>query len=739
MSDNYKMLIGSVDKILHQGDDGYIVFSVDVDGGEEVVCVCTTSSLGLDGLREGERVSVSGDFVQHPRYGRQLSLASCERRSSGDSGELFSYLAGRNIRGIGRRRAQQIIDVFGEDTQKILENHPEQLAKIKGISKKRATEISEEFRNKNSSRTVILELQQMGVGPAIAKRLLDTYQETTLDTVRQKPYSIADLYGIGFKTADNLAYRLGIENEDSARIGAGIRHCLLQATSDGHVFLPMDMLVDKACALLNVHRSLVEERLSALQLERVLWQDRDTKGIYLSGYAYSENLVAKKLLELSRQIEITQVLEVIEQYELNSGVILADAQREAVLACLKQGLAVITGGPGTGKTTTIRSLISLMRSMKLEIELCAPTGRAAKRMSEATGSPAKTIHRLLEVTFSQNRKEQTFGRNKDNPLECDVLIVDEASMIDISLMANLVSAIPPGMRLVLVGDVDQLPSVGAGNVLKDIILSGHIPVVRLCEIFRQAQESEIVVNAHRINSGEYPIVNSGDFFLMERHTYEDVASTVCELVSRRLPAYLNTTDPSDIQVLTPMRKSVLGANELNRRLQAILNPPSFFKQEHQGLGLRTADKVMQMKNNYNLVWRSVAQEDPSDEGSGVFNGDMGIISEISTDSATVLFEGERLVRYEHDQLQELSLAYATTIHKSQGSEYRAVVLPILDDIPILFTRNLLYTAITRARELVVIVGRRSTVHRMVDNNRETNRFTSLHSRIDKLAALFLKT
>jgi exodeoxyribonuclease V alpha subunit len=523
-------------------------------------------------------------------------------------------------------------------------------------------------------------------------------------------------------------------------VAAGIRHTLSEALNNGHVFLPKGALLPTAAELLSLDAGLVERQLLQMYFDRVLLQetlDGETN-IYLAQAYHAETYTARKLLELSAagSVEAAQL-----PPDTEAPVPLAKNQREAVAEALRHGVLIVTGGPGTGKTTTINAMLRLLQQFDFSIELAAPTGRAAKRMTEATGMEAKTIHRLLEISsLSENSRNQTFGRNEDRPLEADVIIVDESSMVDLFLMASLLRAIPLGSRLILVGDVDQLPSVGPGSVLKDVIASGCVPVVRLTEIFRQAQESAIVMNAHRINRGEYPVLNqrNKDFFFVRRTGAEEVCATILDLVEKRLPAYAGCDSLQDIQVLSPMRKSPLGVHNLNRVLQARLNPPSPQKREkelHHAL-LREGDKVMQVKNNYNMTWRVVRQGRLAEEGLGVFNGDMGVIRTIDDldERVTVCFE-DRLVEYDYAQLDELELAYAITIHKSQGSEYKVVVISIHSGPPMLMSRNLLYTAVTRAKDLAVIVGLPATLYGMVDNNREVNRYSSLGHRLKVLKGM----
>ncbi|MCL2853510.1 MAG: ATP-dependent RecD-like DNA helicase [Defluviitaleaceae bacterium] len=723
--------------IFENADNGYKVFSVGAkeDDEDKVVCVGVAPAVSV-----GDSIVARGSFVNHHIYGRQLSVVSYEKSLPATTAGLERYLGSGSIKGIGRRRARIIVEAFGEETLDVLERHPEKLATIKGISKKQAVAICDEFNKANQSRAVYMRLQDLGVGHGSAKKLFERYKEDTINVIMRNPYKLADeVYGVGFRTADSIAYRIGVERDSPARIEAGIRYALSQAAQNGHVYLPLDELLSNSCDLLDLQGIILDERLSAMQMARSVWQDviDGTKVVYLRRYYAAESMVAKKLLELMRADvrELGDIDREIEIFEEDSGVRLADAQKAAVREVLESGVCVITGGPGTGKTTTIKAVIAMLGTLGLQVELAAPTGRAAKRMTEATGLESKTLHRLLEISFNNESGTQHFGRTQDNPLECDVLIVDEASMIDILLMSWLVNAVAHGTKLVLVGDVDQLPPIGPGNVLKDVINSGCVRVVRLSEIFRQAQESAIVMNAHRINNGEYPVLNESgkDFFFMERQTIGDVCATIGDLAARRLPKYFGTYDVQDIQVLTPMRKSALGANELNKQLQSLLNPaePGKPQREYLSSVFRVADKVMQTKNNYNMPWKS---RRTGEEGTGVFNGDMGIVADINgfDESVTVIFDGERSVDYANTQLDELSLAYATTVHKAQGSEYRAVVMPIHSGAPVLLTRNLLYTALTRAKELVVVVGLRETLHRMVDNTQEAARYTSLDIRMTKM-------
>ncbi|MCL2674915.1 MAG: AAA family ATPase, partial [Defluviitaleaceae bacterium] len=556
---------GSVLSIIFQNDEnGYKVFSIGKgeEDDDEIVCVGIVPMLAV-----GDNITAWGSYVNHHTYGRQLNVVRFEKSMPTTLKGIELYLGARNIKGVGPKRARQIIEAFGEDSFDVLENHPDKLAALKGISKKQAAAICEEFNDKKRSRAVFMQLQELGISFGASRRLYERYKEETISTILANPYRLADeIYGIGFKIADSIAYRIGIERDSSARIEAGIRFALTQAAANGHVYLPLSRLMQISCELLELHDIVLEERLSAMQVARTVWQDviDETPVVYLRKYYTAEVFAAKKLLELMRaDIEkYSDIDKEITKFEKDGGVTLAKAQRQAVREVLNNGVCVITGGPGTGKTTTIKAVIELLDKLGMHIELAAPTGRAAKRMTEATGFEAKTLHRLLEISFSKDGESQHFGRNKENPLTCDVLIVDEASMIDVTLMSWLLNAVAHGTKLVLVGDVDQLPPIGAGNVLKDIIKSDCVKVVRLTEIFRQAQESAIVMNAHRINNGEYPLLNESgkDFFFMERHSVADVCATINELAVKRLPNYLSTNDIQDIQVLTPMRKGALGAN-----------------------------------------------------------------------------------------------------------------------------------------------------------------------------------
>ena len=739
------VLEGIVESIIyHNEENGFTVFTLrgTTDEPLEEPTTCTGY---LSDPHEGESLHVEGKYVENPRYGRQLSVAKAERVQPSTLAGIEKYLASGVIKGIGAKTAKQIVARFGEDTFEVLENHPEKLARIRGISVKRAMQLSESFHSQRDQRRAMLFLNEYGISPGTSMKIYKRYKDETVEMVRQNPYRLADdIDGIGFKTADAIAFRLGVARDAQERISAGVRFCLWEATNEGHTYMPTSALTHQAAELLFTDRAIIENELVRMQMERLIIREKlegeDEPLVFVSPLYYAELAVARKLISLNQcrheQKKDPKHLDTIAALESENNMRLSDGQKEAVLAAMTQGVLIVTGGPGTGKTTAINTIIGLLESQKLDITLCAPTGRAAKRMSEATGREAKTIHRLLEVKFiSEDSRRQVFERNEDNPIETDVLIVDESSMMDILLTRSLLEAVAVGTRLILVGDVDQLPSVGAGNVLKDLINAECLPVARLTEIFRQAAESAIIMNAHRINKGEYPELNDKekDFFFVRRNNPDDVISTVLDLVSTRLPAYKNLDSLQDIQVLTPMRKSPLGVANLNTLLQARLNPPSPQKREREygSTTFREGDKVMQIRNNYDATWEAYnAQGMRTDFGEGVFNGDMGIIHSIhDEDGMCVHFDDGRRTTYDFTQMEELELAYAVTVHKSQGSEYRVVVIPVYNGPPMLLTRNLLYTAVTRAKELAVLVGEPATLHRMVDNNRVTHRYTALARRL----------
>lgn len=725
---------GIVESIIFNNvENGYCVFSIEYED-EELVC---TGNLPF--LNEGEEVSLAGDYIMHPVYGKQFGFTEYTKTAPKNAIGMIKYLGSGVIKGIGEKTAEQIVKRFGDQTFEVMENYPEKLAEIKGISLTKAAAISTQFHEQLYQRQAMMFLHGFGITAATAAKIWDRYKEKTIMTMKENPYELAnDISGFGFKSADSIAYRMGIEPNNMHRIKSCIRYILLEMVNDGHSFYPKELLVQKSAELLELPEELVQNGLMELHIEKAVVMENmnDITPVYLGGYYYAESYVARKLVELDfvkDEDDCAPVKNILEEICKELQIDLAEKQMTAVRQSLKGGVLVITGGPGTGKTTTIKAIIAALNSCGHTVTLAAPTGRAAKRMTEATDMEAKTIHRLLEVKFLANdARKQTFEKNEDNPLETDVLIIDEISMVDIMLMMNLLKAVKAGTRLILVGDVNQLPSVGAGNVLKDILISGCLNSVYLDEIFRQAQLSHIVLNAHRINQGDKPLLNEvdSDFFMVRRSSIDSVAESICELVANRLPKYGDYNPIKDIQVLTPMRKSRIGVLGLNRDLQNVLNPPSAQKREYEyrNIIFREGDKVMQIKNNYNIEW-------VDGENAGVFNGDQGIIESISllSEKLKVAFDDGKTIEYDFVQLEELELAYAITIHKAQGSEYKVVVIPIHSGPAMLLTRNLLYTAVTRAKNLVVIVGTEECINMMVGNNREILRYSALDKKIVKFA------
>ena len=733
------------DIIFQNKENGYTVCVVEHEG-EELSCVGE-----MAGIYVGEEVKIVGTWSTHPIYGRQVKVELIERSMPKTVQGMEKYLASGVIKGIGARTAKKIVKHFGLDTFRIIEEEPLVLAQINGISEKKAQEIGEVFHAQYELRKAMLFLQDYGITPTYAIKIYQHYKERTTEVVKNTPYRLVeDIYGIGFRKADEIAAQVGIAREDPHRIRTGILYLLTNNSNNGHTYMPRNVLVEESIKLLlpetyqdhlrmqSFENPLVENALIELSMNKqIIIKNYDNETCVFLAYLYhSEQAVARKLLDLASLYEKDPAIDVekeLAKTQKDLKIELVEEQKEAVRHTLTHGVTVITGGPGTGKTTTINAILHMLEKAGEDVLLAAPTGRAAKRMSEATGMEAQTIHRLLEIGYMrEDTNKQMFNRNEDNPLEADVIIVDEMSMVDITLMHALLKAVVEGQRLILIGDADQLPSVGAGNVLKDIIKSGRIPVVRLIQIFRQASKSAIVMNAHRINKGEYPIANEKgtDFFIMKRSIQEEVRQTIIELIMERLPKYQGFDSIKDIQILAPMRKGVLGVNELNKSLQAVLNPHHDLKpeKEYRGTLFRMGDKVMQIKNNYNTPWKILGKTGMSiDEGTGVFNGDCGIITAIKEDEEllVVTFDDGKVVEYEFNQLDELELAYAVTIHKSQGSEYPVVILPIHSGPPMLLSRNLLYTAVTRAKKMVVCVGLVETIQRMVDNNREIQRYSSL--------------
>ncbi len=725
------------DIIYHNKDNGYSVFSLSSQK-MEITCVGTVPD-----LHQGETLKIDGNWVTHPSYGKQLQIEFYEKSMPTTLQGVEKYLSSGMVKGIGKKTAKKIVELFGDDTFTIIEEQPERLVEIKGITLAKAEKIADSFRQQYQMRKAMIFLQEFDITPAYALAIYKKYKEKMYDIVKNQPYRLADeIWGIGFRMADKIAMTGGIPVDDPNRIKSGIKFILNQAVTNGDCYLQKDRVLTASEELLDTPVIVIDHLLRELQMEGQIFQENidGTIVVYLNFYYHAEMNVAKKLLEISavsKKMSQEALNIAVSDVEEETEVSLATEQRIAVMEAMTGGTLIITGGPGTGKTTTINTIIRLLEKENLEVVLAAPTGRAAKRMSEATGVEAKTMHRMLGISFvNEDSKKQIFEKNEESPIEADVIIIDEASMIDIHLMNAFLRAVEIGTSVIFVGDVDQLPSVGAGNVLNDMIESQHIKVVRLQHVFRQAEESAIIRNAHLINRGVYPIANESgsDFFFLRSGGADDVLKTLEELVTTRLPKFTGCDASLEMQVLSPMRKGALGVQNLNEVLQKTLNPPSDKKREKlfRYVTFREGDKVMQIKNNYNIMWKLKDESDKQiEDGMGIFNGDIGRIQRIDNtkEIVEVLFDDGKFVVYEFTQLEELELAYAITIHKSQGSEYPVVILPIYQGPPMLMTRNLLYTAITRAKKLVVLVGVKEAMLKMVENSREVNRNTGLTRKI----------
>lgn len=687
----------------------------------------------------GERVTLTGEWTFHQDYGPQFKVEFFEKDMPSEVSDILKYLASGSIKGVRMATAQKIVDMFGEDTLNVLEKAPEKLAKIQGISKKRALEIGEDFVRQQSVRNIVMYLQKFGITPQSAVKVYKRYGSESVETIKENPYVLSEtVYNIGFKTADRIALEMGIQPNATIRIEAAIKHMLNNATMNGHTYLPKDMLLDEICRFLNVLPEEAENTMVKMIFESQLKNENDNhyqQRIYLPKLYDAEFYVADKINKIVKNNSTNDDIDIekiIKEIEKNNGITLAEHQKSAVYCAMEKGATIITGGPGTGKTTIINSIIQIMDRLDRKVMLAAPTGRAAKRMTEVCGIEAKTIHRLLEATFSESDDNMRFLKDEENPLDCDLLIIDEMSMVDILLMKALLKALKAHTRLIMVGDSDQLPSVGAGNVLHDIINSGTVPTVALTEIFRQAKESAIVVNAHKINHGEYPEFNKEgtDFFLIKRDNAVDISSSVIDLFINRLPKAYRYNPLYQIQILSPTRKGITGVTELNNALQKVINPPDKKKKEKsfKNIIFREGDKVMQTRNNYDMEWTKL--DDHEVVGCGVFNGDIGYIHRIDkeTESATIVFD-DKLYIYEFAKMEDLDLAYAVTVHKSQGSEFDAVIMPMYPCAPMLQNRNLFYTAVTRAKKLVVLVGRESCIQAMIDNKTEQIRYTGLEQKL----------
>lgn len=734
---------GYIDHIIYRNEEnGYTVFVL-VQSEEEITCVGI-----FQYISQGELIEAGGRYTQHHTYGEQFQIEFYEVKPPEDAMAMERYLGSGAIKGIGQSLAARIVKKFGEDTFHIVEEEPERLSEVKGISEKKAREIAAQITEKADMRQAMMFLQKYGITLNLGAKIYKKYGQGLYSILQENPYRLAeDIEGVGFKIADEIAARIGIHTDSDYRIHSGLLYTLTQAVGEGNVYLPREVLLAKAEEILGVEAQYMEKHLMDLALERkvVVKTQEECQLIYASQYYYLELNTARMLTELNvvYQENPSIVEKNIERIEQSVGLKLDEMQKEAVRRAAENGLFVLTGGPGTGKTTTINMIIRYFETEDLSIALAAPTGRAAKRMTETTGYEAQTIHRLLELSGMGQEESQGihFERNEENPLEVDVIIIDEMSMVDIHLIHALLNAVTVGTRLILVGDVDQLPSVGPGNVLRDIIRSQVFPVVELNKIFRQATQSDIVVNAHKINAGrEVDLDNkSRDFFFLKRDQADIIIRVLIALIQEKLPPYVQA-DPFDIQVLTPMRKGLLGVERLNQILQYYLNPASKDKREKETAAgiFRQGDKVMQIKNNYQLEWEIRGKYGiPVDHGVGVFNGDVGRIRQINefAELVTVEFEEEKYVDYSFKQLEELELAYAVTIHKSQGSEYPAVVIPLLSGPRMLMNRNLLYTAVTRARKCVTLVGSPKTFQEMIHSESQQKRYSSLDQRIEELTKL----
>ncbi len=727
---------GYVEHIVFRNEEnGYTVFHLENEDGE-VTCVGN-----LNFITEGEMLELEGEYVNHSVYGNQLKVSAYCVKEPEDLVSIERYLGSGAIKGIGQTMASRIVKKFREDTFRIIEEEPERLAEIKGISERKAMEIASQMEEKKDMRKSMIYLQKYGISTKLAAKIYQRYGMKVHQVLEENPYRLADdIEGVGFRTADEIAARIGIHTDSDYRIRSGLFYVLQQAVAEGHIYLPEELLLRRAKVLLGIEIEDIEKYIMDLCMERkTVMKEEDGKVIvYPAHYYYMELNTAKMLNDLDIDCQMPEDmmekrLRVVEEKEK---IELDPLQHKAVIESIKHGLLILTGGPGTGKTTTINTMIRFFESERMSILLAAPTGRAAKRMTEATGYEAQTIHRLLEV--NGNPEEESTGgflKNRENPLEADVIIIDEMSMVDLNLMHALLSAVVQGTRLILVGDVDQLPSVGPGSVLKDIISSERFHVVTLTKIFRQAGESDIIMNAHKINAGEPVELNkkSRDFFFVKCDEADTIIGGIIALIQRKLPQYVHA-HPNEIQVMTPTRKGLLGVERMNVILQKYLNPADEKKKEREinGRLFREGDKVMQIKNNYQLEWEICTRFGLTvDKGMGVFNGDMGVISEINEYKETVEVEYDegRKVKYGFDMVDELELAYAITVHKSQGSEYPAVILPLLPGPKLLYSRNLLYTAVTRAKKCLTIIGSDATFQEMIRNKSEQERYTSLAERI----------
>ena len=728
-------LEGMVSDIVFKNEEnGYTIAYLANENDEITIVGCMPT------LSVGESIEVEGKWVNHKTYGSQFEVNSFMPITPSSLEGIYVYLSSGMIHGIGEKMAKRIVDKFGVDTLDIIQNTPERLTEVEGIGMKKVKQIQESYEENRELRNIIIQLSPYGITPNYCLRIYKKYKEKAIDIINKNPYRLAeDVRGIGFKIADEIASKIGIDKYSPERIMQGIIYTLNQSLASGHTYLPKQILIEQSVKILGVEPKFVENGIMDLAYnQKVHLENKDGQIlVYLMMYYICENGVCKEIIKLSQHdikdlhINIDEEIKIVEKED---NISLAKNQIEAVKEAINNGVTIITGGPGTGKTTTINTIIKIFENNDQKVVLCAPTGRAAKRMSETSNKEAKTIHRLLEMGFGSDSEELVFFKDEEDPIDADVIILDEASMVDIILMYNLLKAVKLGTRVLLVGDSDQLPSVGAGNVLKDIIDSKVIKTVMLNEIFRQARESMIVVNAHKINNGEPLFLNvkNKDFFFLRKNTNEEILNEIVGLVSERLPNFYKFDKLKVIQVLTSMRKGDLGVNNLNIELQKYLNPPNKYKQEEEFAKriFRVGDKVMQIRNNYTRKWET---EDKSESGEGIYNGDIGYIFHIDKDKKTVyvLFDKVKLSAYKYDELDELDHSFCTTIHKSQGSEFPVVVIPIVWAPPMLLSRNLLYTAVTRAKKLVVLVGDVRYLEQMIKNNRINDRYSNLSYKLNK--------
>lgn len=728
-------LQGMVSDIVFKNEEnGYTIAYLANENDEITIVGCMPT------LSVGESIEIEGKWVNHKIYGSQFEVQSFIPVTPSSLEGIYVYLSSGMIHGIGEKMAKRIIDKFGVDTLDIIQNTPERLTEVEGIGIKKVKQIQESYEENRELRNIIIKLSPYGITPNYCLRIYKKYKEKSIEVINKNPYRLAeDIRGIGFKIADDIASKIGIDKYSPDRIMQGILFTLNQSLANGHTYLPKKILIEQSVKILSVEPEFIENGIIDLAYNQKVHLENKNGEIlvYLMMYYICENGVCKEIIKLSQyeikdlHINIDEEIKIVEDED---NIQLANNQILAVKEAISNGVTIITGGPGTGKTTTINTIIKIFENNDQKVVLCAPTGRAAKRMSETSNKEAKTIHRLLEMGFATDSEELVFFKDEEDPIDADVIILDEASMVDIILMYNLLKAVKLGSRLLLVGDSDQLPSVGAGNVLKDIIDSNVIKTVRLNEIFRQARESMIVVNAHKINNGEPVFLNvkNKDFFFLRKNTNEDILNEIIGLVNERLPKFYNVDKLKDIQVLTSMRKGDLGVNNLNIELQKYLNPPNKYKQEEEFAKrtFRVGDKVMQIRNNYTKKWET---EDKSDSGEGIYNGDIGYIFHIDKDKKTVyvLFDKVKIASYKYDELDELDHSFCTTIHKSQGSEFPVVVIPIVWAPPMLLSRNLLYTAVTRAKKLVVLVGDLRYLEQMIKNNRINDRYSNLSYKLNK--------